>query len=76
LSEIYQSETKMKVVRESVKESHTVVRYAKKHRFSAESLSFQEPLEELTESLLTSQLTTAASTFNKQKQGSSHFAPA
>ena len=51
---MFESETKMRIVRESVKESHMMVRYAKKHRFSAESLSFQDPLEELTETLLTS----------------------
>jgi hypothetical protein len=52
-----------------------VVRYAKKHRFSAESLSYyeEEALQELTETLLTSQITTAASTFNKEKQVFSHF---
>jgi hypothetical protein len=72
---MFESETKMRIVRESVKESHMMVRYAKKHRFSAESLSFQDPLEELTETLLTSQITTAASTFNIKKQVSNHFAP-
>jgi len=72
---MFEQETKVRVVRESVKESHMMVRYAKKHRFSAKSLSFEEPLEELQETLLSTQMTTAASTFNVNKQASNQFTP-